>query len=68
MNVIELYKIHINPDANWGEIHNFMRKFEIGELYVPHPNKEIRKLINEETRIKTEVAKQHIIENSKIKI
>jgi len=38
MNVIELYKIHINHDATMLEIYNFMNNFDIGKPYVPHYN------------------------------
>lgn len=68
MNVIELCKTHINPDADWGEIHKFMRNFDIGAPKVRHPDDDLQRKIQDYELQKTEIAKQFILQNSKLKL
>lgn len=68
MHIIQLYKTHINPDATSIEIHNFMKNFDIGKPYIPHYDEETRLQIEKDMMAKTEIAKQHILKNSKLKL
>lgn len=68
MHIIDLYKLHINPQASMIDIHNFMSSFELSAAWVPHPDEDVRKNIAEERRKRTEIAKQHILKNSKLKL
>lgn len=68
MHIIELYKLHINSEASMGEIHSFMSAFDISTPWVPHWDENIRETMWEERRKRTEIAKQHILKNSKLKL
>lgn len=66
MKVVDLYRLHINPNPDGAEIHNFMRRFDLDSIYVPHYNEKIRE---EEWLHKVKMynmAKEWIIKNSKL--
>lgn len=68
MKILELYRIHINPDASIYELLKFYDKFELSHhgIYVKNPNPEIEKLNRLHEIEKENIARCWILKNTKL--
>lgn len=66
--IVNLYKEHINKDADISEIHLFLIKFDVCLIQVPHPDREIRRIHEIHNLRKEHIAIEWILKNSKLTI
>lgn len=65
MNLLKLYKIHINSNPDGIEIHKFFNTFDLG-LEIKHPNEKLEKIRKEKLAFRIQKAEEYIFNNSKL--
>lgn len=68
MKISELYKIHINPDADILELYQFYDKFDLNDnkIQIKNPNPDIEKLNQLHEIEKEHIARCWILKNTKL--
>jgi hypothetical protein len=62
MTIEQLYKLHINPNADIVELHNFYKTFNVNQISIGHP------IEFEYVEYHNDLAKKYIFENSILKL
>lgn len=66
MSTLEnLYKIHINKDADASEFYEFLKMFDLNGIYIAHYDSDIEKMQQERHVMKINYAMEWIFKNSK---
>lgn len=66
MSIVDLYKEHINPDADGLEIHKFMKTYNLDEVLLLDPSNSRQNLIDQIDKLNNKIkALEWILKNRK---